>query len=133
MTVRIYALEKFINFTVCSLGGMTDPVVGVFFETDSLDCYSLSSGGQLAVWESSLDLANLEPGQPTKNKKKVKKEEEPENLEEEEEEGQGEEAVKEGMGESSQAETIQVGENVNQTSRLVYKRSSRHFLRFFTL
>ena len=60
MTVRIYAFQKFSNFSVCCLGGMTDPVVGTFFDSDSLDCFSVSKGGQLSVWESSLDIEDLQ-------------------------------------------------------------------------
>ena len=55
MTVRIYALHKFSNLSVCCLGGMTDPAVATFFESNSLDCYSLSRGGHLAVGEQRGD------------------------------------------------------------------------------
>ena len=117
MTVRIYALDKFKNFSMCSLGGMTDPVVGVYFEADSLDCYSVSSGGQLAVWESSLDLAQLEPGLPVrkeKKKKEVDQEKEEEDMEDEE---------------GGQVETLETTDKSSQSARLIYKRNSRHFLR----
>jgi hypothetical protein len=123
MTVRIYALDKFKNFSVCSLGGMTDPVVGAYFEADSLDCYTLSAGGQLAVWESSLDLGQLEPGERVKKKgKKVEKEKK-----EEEEDSVDEES----MGAAAGAETLEAaGEKAEQSARLIYKRGSRHFLRY---
>jgi periodic tryptophan protein 2 len=121
MTVRIYALDKFKNFSVCSLGGMTDPVVGAYFEADSLDCYTLSAGGQLAVWESSLDLGQLEPGERVKKKgKKVEKEEE-------------DSVDEEAMGAAAGAETLEAaGEKAEQSARLIYKRGSRHFLRCST-
>jgi len=126
MTVRIYALDKFKNFSVCSLGGMTDAVVGAYFEADSLDCYTVSGGGQLAVWESSLDLSQLEPGERVKKKmKKVDKEGESE------EEGEEEDAGKEAMGAAAGAETLEAaGEKAEQSSRLIYRRGSRHFLRY---
>merc|ERR1712083_1093504 len=61
MTVRIYALTSFSNLSVCCLGGSSDPVVGAFFESKNLDIYSVARGGQLQVWESSLELEDLKP------------------------------------------------------------------------
>lgn len=116
MTVRIYALEKFQNFSVCCLGGMTDPVVGAFFEKDSLDCYSVSRGGQLAIWESSLDVADLKLGELIKKKKKKEKED-----------GDEEDDIVEG---NKEIETVIADENTSkETNRLVYKRNAKHFLR----
>ena len=114
MTIRIYSIERFKNFSVCSLGGMTDPVVGIFFEQGSLDCYSVSSGGQLSVWESSIDLDSLEKGDPVKANKRKKPIEE-------EAEDEDPEAV--------DAEVVESNEKTDQVSRLIYKRNSRHFLR----
>lgn len=122
MTVRIYALEKFKNFSVCCLGGMTDPVVGTFFEKDSLDCYSVSRGGQLAIWESSLDLADLEHGELVKFPKKKAKEKK--DVDEEEEDDITEE------GNEEKVETVIADETTTkETNRLVYKRNAKHFLR----
>ncbi len=128
MTVRIYALEKFKNFSVCSLGGMTDPVVGAFFEADSLDCYTVSSGGQLAVWESSLDLSQLEPGQlvKTSRKKKQQQMDAGGGVSEEHEEEIKQEETEEAGG---MVETLEAGEKSSQASWLIYKRGARHFLR----
>ena len=121
MTVRIYALEKFKNFSVCSLGGMIDPVVGAYFETDSLDCYTVSSGGQLAVWESSLDLGQLEPGEPVRKKRRQKSADE---------ESDDEDGPKEAMEDPAAAvEVLEAGEKAENSTRLIYKRGSRHFLR----
>ena len=114
MTIRIYSIEKFKNFSVCSLGGMTDPVVGVFFESSSLDCYSVSGGGQLSVWESSIDLDSLEKGDPVKPDRKKKKTEQSEDEDPEE---------------NKDVDVIESSEKTNQVSRLIYKRSARHFLR----
>ena len=74
MSVRIYSLEKFTNFNVCSLGGLSETCIGAFFETNSLDCYSLSKGGHLLVWESNIGIEDLIPGVATQQntKKKVK-------------------------------------------------------------
>ncbi len=114
MTVRIYSLDKFKNFSVCSLGGMTDPVVGVFFESNSLDCYSISGGGQISVWESSIDVESLELGDPVKPPKKRKK------VEEDEEDD---------LEENKDVEVLESDEKGNEVSRLIYTRSARHFLR----
>ena len=122
MTVRIYALEKFKNFSVCSLGGMIDPVVGVFFEADSLDCYTVSSGGQLAVWESSLDLAQLEPGELVRKKKRR-----PKSVDVESDEDVS--PPLEAMDKAAGAEVLEATDKANESTRLIYKRSARHFLR----
>ena len=114
MTIRIYSIEKFKNFSVCSLGGMSDPVVGIFFEQTSLDCYSVSSGGQLSIWESSIDLESLEKGDPVKVRKRKA------------------DAGSEAEGtppDESNAEVIEADETTERTSRLIYKRNARHFLR----
>jgi len=114
-TVRIYPLHNFANLAVCSLGGMTDPAVATFFEPSSLDCYSLSRGGQIAVWESSIDLADLVLVEPTVSKKKSQKK-----VDEEEEEEDGE------VG-SEAVETVTAEENT--ATRAVYSRTAKHFLR----
>ena len=116
MTVRIYALEKFINISVCMLGGMSDPCVATFFETDSLDCYSVSGGGHLLSWESSLGLEDLKPG-TAEIKRKKKSEEEDEELGDKED------------GANNQTETLTADQSNSETSRVLYKRSARHFLK----
>jgi len=57
---RLYALERFSNFSVYCLGGHNEPIVASFFEKDSLVCYTLSRNGHLGVWESSLHPDELE-------------------------------------------------------------------------
>jgi len=117
MTVRIYALEKFKNFSVCCLGGMTDPVVGTFFESGSLDCYSVSRGGQLAIWDSSIEMEQLEEGELVKKTKKIPKDK-AENEEEDD------------VNDDQENKTVVADETSSQdTNRLVYKRVAKHFLR----
>jgi len=117
MSVRVYALEKFSNMQVCCLGGMTDPVVGVYFESQSIDCYSVSRGGQLAVWESSLDLADLKLEESKSKERKQAIEEIKEDDEDIKEEG------------SENTVTITADDTTTEHSKVVYKRSARHFLR----
>jgi len=117
MTVRIYALHKFSNLSVCCLGGMTDPAVATFFESDSLDCYSLSRGGQLAVWESSVELADL---QLVEDVEKVQKEIK---------EGEEDEISEMGERSGDKSETITAEDNTGALTRAVYKRTAKHFLR----
>ena len=42
MSTRIYPIQDMSNFRVTSLGGHNAAVLAVFFEKDSLDCYTLS-------------------------------------------------------------------------------------------
>lgn len=117
MTVRIYALHKFSNLSVCCLGGMTDPAVATFFEANSLDCYSLSRGGQLAVWESSVELDDLQlVGEGGKVQKERK-------------EGEEDDIVEAVEGAGDKSETITAEDDTGANTRAVYKRTAKHFLR----
>ena len=82
-------------------------------------CDLQSRGGQLAVWESSLDPAELQPlefGKKEKKKSKKKKEEEDEE----------DEVVDEGA--EAEAEVMTADDSAAE-SRLVYRRAARHYLR----
>jgi len=120
MSVRIYSLDRFENFQVCSLGGLSETCISTFFETLSLDCYSISKGGHLLVWESNIGLEDLVPytGEKTSKKKKKKSQED------KEEEDDIEETEN---GENDKTQTITADDN--EVSRVVYKRNSRHFLK----
>ncbi len=96
---RLYALERFSNFSVYCLGGHSEPIVASFFEKDSLVCYTLSRNGQLGVWESSLHPDELEletkdssaavvVAKRTKTKKKSDDDDDEESEEEYAEEGE---------------------------------------------
>jgi hypothetical protein len=92
LSCRLYALEKFSNFSVYCLGGHTEPIVASFFEKDSLVCYTVSRNGQLGVWESSLHPDQLElDSKPVLMKFKAKKQEDDGEESEEEYEEEGEE------------------------------------------
>lgn len=120
MTVRVYALHKFTNMTVCNLGGMSDPVIGTFFESSSLDLYSVSRGGQLAVWESSIEPSELVPLQDAEmtRKEKMKKKE-----------AEDEDDVTEGESSEKQVEELIADEENSSSGKMMYKRASKHFLR----
>ena len=112
MTVRLYALQAFSNMSVCCLGGLSDPVVGVHFEHDSLDVYCVGRGGQLAVWQSSLEPGDLLPVDKkvlTKKVSEVEKEDD--------------------MPEEAGAEELTATEETGGSGRMVYKRAARHYLR----
>jgi len=122
MTVRVYALEKFSNMTVCTLGGMSDPVIGTFFESSSLDLYSVSRGGQLAIWESSIESSDLVPLKDGEIKKKEKKNKKKGDEDEEEDVIEGEEGEK-------RVEELIADEKNSSDCKMKYKRASKHFLR----
>ena len=121
MSVRIYSLDKFENFNVCSLGGLSETCVAAFFETSSLDCYSVSKGGHLLVWEASIGLEDLVPyveGEGGDRKRKTKKKN-PDPEEDDIEETEN--------GASEKTKTITAEEN--EISRVIYKRTARHYLK----
>ena len=119
MSVRIYSLEKFINFNVCSLGGLSETCIAAFFETNSLDCYSVSKGGHLLVWESNIGTEDLVPGDAKCQHKKKKRDK---NSEEEDEDDIRED-------ENVNAEVLTADDNEVEVSRVMYKRAARHFLK----
>ncbi|KAL5012052.1 hypothetical protein ScPMuIL_010603 [Solemya velum] len=74
MNTRVYGAEHFTNLIVYSLGGHSDCIVGAFFETNSLDLYTISQNGHLCIWESDTELEGLKPA-PTKAEKRATAEE----------------------------------------------------------
>ena len=78
-TTRIYALQKFKNLKVYCLGGHSEPIVNVFFEKDSLACYTLSRNGHLLHWKPSLERDDLEEACTSRKKESETKEEKVEN------------------------------------------------------
>ncbi|XP_067139307.1 periodic tryptophan protein 2 homolog [Centruroides vittatus] len=73
LTTKIYAVNKFSNLSVYTLGSHKDTVISCFFEENSLDLYTLSRNDQLCVWECSIDLDGLIP---SKKEGKIQKIEE---------------------------------------------------------
>ena len=124
---RLYAFEKLENLSTYSMGGHVEPVVGVFFEKNSLCAYTVSRNGHLAVWECSLEPHELKAGARDKSKdrkrnkgKKHKSEESEDDVPNEEEEGA------EGNVETVDATQPKGAEGEN---KFFYKRRARHFLK----
>jgi len=59
MHSRVYAAQRSSNLIVYSLSSHKDAIIGVFFERDSLDVYSVSRNGQLFVFQCDTDLCDL--------------------------------------------------------------------------
>jgi periodic tryptophan protein 2 len=131
---RLYAFDRLENLSTYTLGGHTEPIVGVFFDKDSLCAYTVSRNGHLAVWESSLEPTELTSARgdkkASKTRKKTKNKESDQDSEDEvpneEEEGADNEGLK--------VETLEAGENETKDEetkgeKLFYKRNARHYLK----
>ena len=112
-TTRIYPVrQKYSNFRSYCLGGHSDPIVKISFESNSLDCFTLSRGGHLLIWEPSLQLKDLQP---------ERKKEKASDKEEENEDDDFEERQK--------AETLSTDEQKQSVTKFYYSRKAKHFLR----
>lgn len=138
-TTRIYAIQKFKNLKVYCLGGHSEPIVNVFFEKDSLTCYTLSRNGHLLIWKPSLEQDQLEKETLKKeekviNERSTNKNEAKEGIQEtdsEEEEEHDQIHDNEGLQENENKETAIVAsvEEQSPNSKFFYTRVGRHFLR----
>lgn len=118
MSVKIYAMDKFKNFSACSLGSHKGTIVGVFFEKDSLDLTTVSQDGMLCVWESNVDPEDLVVETVTpKRAKRVEDSDSEDDLPK-----NSVENPLEGDGDDLKTDVIPV------TEKVFYKRLSRHFL-----
>ena len=125
MTTRLFAFQKLNNFSVYTLGGHTDEIVSVFFETASLTAYTTSRNGHLAVWECSTEQEELVKWDGTKKvgggkKKKKKKREEDE---------ESEDDLAEENDEKELEHLTQEASEDDQAVNFYYKRAARHFLK----
>ncbi|XP_056631843.1 periodic tryptophan protein 2 homolog [Diorhabda sublineata] len=124
MATKLYPLDKWSNFHICSLGSHTEGIVGCFFEGNNYDITTISRNGQMCIWECSLDPEQLVAKEeiPSKKKKQTNDSDEDDvdvtnSLEKSEEEIT--KALKE----------IDVNdEESKETSKLFYKRLGRHYL-----
>lgn len=117
-TTRLYPVrQKYANFKSYCLGGHSDPIVKVSFESKSLNCFTLSRGGHLLVWEPSLQLEDLQPETKEASSTSSKKQKKPDDDEEEEDNFA-----------ERQAETLTTEEEKKE-SKFFYSRKSKHFLR----
>uniref|UniRef100_A0A6P7HF49 Periodic tryptophan protein 2 homolog n=1 Tax=Diabrotica virgifera virgifera TaxID=50390 RepID=A0A6P7HF49_DIAVI len=70
MSTKLYPLDKWANFRICSLGNHTEGIVGCFFEENSYDITTISRNGQTCVWECSIDPNDLVAQEEVPVKKK---------------------------------------------------------------
>ena len=126
MSTRLFAFEKLNNFSVYTLGGHTDEIVAVFFDADSLLCYTTSRNGHLAVWECSTESGDLQKWDGTKKigggRKKKKKSTAQDDSEEDD--------LAEDDGDKEQQRmTQEAAEEDPAATNFFYKRAARHFLK----
>ncbi|XP_034239927.1 periodic tryptophan protein 2 homolog [Thrips palmi] len=120
MCTKLYPMEKFANFRAMTLGSHSDAIRAIFFEKNSLDMITIARNGHLCVWESSIDLSDLEPWEP---KQKVKKEAENSDSEDDIPPKKYDEA------DSSKKKDDDMDiEEDGAVQKLVYKRLARHYL-----
>ena len=125
-TTRIYALQKFKNLKVYCLGGHSEPIVNVFFEKDSLACYTLSRNGHLLHWKPSLERDDLEEACTSRKNESESKEGKIENDEEESDNQYSDDEAQEQNEENKKSLTATTEETIN---KFFYTRVARHFLR----
>ncbi|XP_049791974.1 periodic tryptophan protein 2 homolog isoform X1 [Schistocerca nitens] len=75
MSTKLYSLQKLANFQSYSLGSHTDSLVGCFFEDNSLDLTTVSSNGQVCVWECNIGIDDLVAREPPQKKLRETKDE----------------------------------------------------------
>lgn len=133
-STRLYPLEKYANFREHTLSALSDSVVAVFFEKDSLDITTIGRNGKLCIWECSLSLSDLEPfdqstAAPEKKKKK-KGYEDDENQEEDDLNlltGELRQQIMEELNEKKDEERKDSGDSGDSTKRLM-KLCAKHYL-----
>lgn len=59
-TTRIIGIEYMTNFRKTILSGHVEPIVGCFFEANSLDINTICRNGQLCLWECNYKSEDLE-------------------------------------------------------------------------
>ncbi|KAM5281204.1 periodic tryptophan protein 2 homolog [Ctenodactylus gundi] len=87
MSTWVFGAERWDNLIYYALGGHKDAIVACFFESNSLDLYSLSQDGALCVWQCDTPPEGLRRKAPTGWKADLLRREQEEEEEEEEEEG----------------------------------------------
>ncbi|XP_037380765.1 periodic tryptophan protein 2 homolog isoform X1 [Talpa occidentalis] len=94
MSTWVFGAERWDNLIYYALGGHKDAIVGCFFESGSLDLYTVSQDGALCVWQCDTPSEGLRLKAPAGWRADLQQgageeQEEPEEEEEEEEEGSG--------------------------------------------
>ena len=116
MTVKIYSLPDIKNASVCTLSGLSNTAVSVFFEEGSLDCYTISSSGQLSIWDCNMDPTDLISGRFERRPKKITKSTARDDLN-----------VSDGSEESDQEKSNE-DEEKEEIQLLNFKRNGRYYL-----
>ncbi|VTJ77688.1 Hypothetical predicted protein [Marmota monax] len=115
MSTWVFGAERWDNLIYYALGGHKDAIVACFFESNSLDLYSLSQDGALCVWQCDTPPEGLRLKAPTGWKADLLQREEAEA--EEEEEGQREITIR---GKATPAEEEKKG-------KVKYSRLAKYF------
>ncbi|XP_058152309.1 LOW QUALITY PROTEIN: periodic tryptophan protein 2 homolog [Dasypus novemcinctus] len=119
MSTWVFGAERWDNLIYYALGGHKDAIVGCFFESNSLDLYTLSQDGALCVWQCDTPPEGLRLKAPRGWKADVLRrgQEEEEEEEEEEEGGVRETTIR---GKAAPADEEKEG-------KVRYSRLAKHF------
>ncbi|KAF6200679.1 hypothetical protein GE061_005123 [Apolygus lucorum] len=76
-TARVYSMKRSKKFRICKFSGHGDVLVGVYFEENSLNAWSISANGRIDRWEANMELSDIVEAQiePPEAKKKCPDEE----------------------------------------------------------
>lgn len=127
MATKLYPIDKYANFRICSLGNHTDAIVGCFFEENNYDITTISKNGQTCIWECSIDPKDLVPLDmvPSKKKKRNSSESDEDDVDATKALERTEEEITKALSE------VNVNDEDSQNkgiSKLFYKRLARHYL-----
>ncbi|KAF5295110.1 hypothetical protein FQA39_LY13261 [Lamprigera yunnana] len=124
-STKLYALERWENFKMYTIGSHTDTIVGCFFEKDNFDLTTISRNGQTCIWECSIEAKDLIPSSnpPPKKKKKTVAELEEDDIDANKIIEQTEEEI------SVALTDVKIEDDMNnKTDKLSYKRLAKHYL-----
>ncbi|CAH1981259.1 unnamed protein product [Acanthoscelides obtectus] len=123
MATKLYPLDKWKNFRLCSLGSHTEGIVGCFFEEGSYDITTISRNGQLCIWESTVEPQDLIPlNEIPVNKKKKKNDDDEDDVNIADSIERTEEETVAAL------EQLEVNDTNNKENKMFYKRVAKHFV-----
>ncbi|XP_019866738.2 periodic tryptophan protein 2 homolog isoform X2 [Aethina tumida] len=124
MATKLYPLDKWANFRICSLGNHTDRIVSCFFEADNYDITTISRNGQACIWECSIEPKDLMPLDhlPPKKRKKTSNNDEEDDVDTFKSIERTEEEVTKALND------LKVENQPSEVTKLFYKRIIRHYL-----
>ncbi|XP_012267817.2 periodic tryptophan protein 2 homolog [Athalia rosae] len=127
---RLYSLDKWANFRTYTFGSHTNSIVACFFEKNSYDISTISSNGQLCVWECSIEPDALKVWEPRVKKQKPKDSDSEDDIDLDkalEKPGKGKRAMKHSIEKDGEDED-EPEEKDTKVEPLRYKRLARHYL-----